>query len=342
MFIADNRFILTIEVNRITIPLLRPVARLALSRGAGGEGARIEGTVGSDLTCHSPNWISKEGRMSGGKLLLFASISSALVGANLAHGAVIVMAPEILHDLTGGGSVTINQADFITVDKQPTGSGVIHSFVRVSAANQGVVEGYNTDGRPLQFDENNSHTFTRSQPLGDLKIVNRNGRDYYQFLLDINQEASRPLLTMNELEIYLGNAPDLLSYSPNRSAGGTGFGPNSSFVYDLDENTDNAIDLNYNLNSGSGSGDMWAFIPKAKFDAAHTGANANNNYVYLYSKFGIPHANNDGYEEWSGVEGLNNNVPEPSNAIVFCTVAAALLATRRHRAIPAFFAASAR
>ena len=271
--------------------------------------------------------------MSGRKPIFVACLAFALLSATLARAAVIVMAPEILHDLTNGGSVTINQADFVTVDNQPTGSGVVHSFVRVSAANQGVVEGYNTDGRPLQFDENNSHTFTRSQPLGDLKVVTRNGKDYYQFLLDINQESVRPLLTLNELEIYLGNAPDLLSYSPNRSGGGTGFGPNSSFVYDLDENTDNAIDLNYNLNSGSGSGDMWAFIPKDKFDAAHTGANANNNYVYLYSKFGIPHANNDGYEEWSGVEGLNNNVPEPSGLLLLAIAASALLATRRLRSV---------
>jgi hypothetical protein len=270
--------------------------------------------------------------MSGRRFSFIVCLAFALFGASLAHGAVIIMAPEVLHDLSNGGSVTINQADFVTVDQQSTGSGVIHSFVRVSAANQGVVEGYNTDGRPLQFDENNSHTFTRSQPLSNLKVVNRNGKDYYQFLLDINQESARPLLTLNELEIYLGNAPDLLSYSPNRSGGGTGFGPNSSFVYDLDENTDNAIDLNYNLNSGSGSGDMWAYIPKAKFDAAHTGADANNDYVYLYSKFGIPHANNDGYEEWSGVEGPNNNVPEPSSLVAFLCFSTGLLGSRRHRA----------
>src|SRR4051812_47970345 len=233
------------------------------------------------------------GCMAGRRAIVMVCLGVALLCAPSAPAAVIIMTPEVLHDLTHGGTVTINNADFVTVDQQPTGSGVIHSFVRVSAANQAVVEGYNTDGRPLQFDENNSHTFTRSQPLGDLKIVKRNGQDYYQFLLDINQESVRPLLTLNELEIYLGNAPDLLSYSPNRSGGGTGFGPNSTFVYDLDEGTDNAIDLNYNLNSGSGSGDMFAYIPKAKFDAAHSGANAANNYVYLYSKFGIPHANND-------------------------------------------------
>ena len=265
--------------------------------------------------------------MRGRRASLIVCLAMALVGAAQARAAVIVMSPEILHDLTNGGSVTINNAQFVTVDQQPTGSGVIHSFVRVSAANQGVVEGYNTDGRPLQFDENNSPSFTRSQKLNDLKIVTKNGQDYYQFLLDINQESARPLLTLNELEIYLGNAPDLLSYSPNHSAGGTGFGANSSLVYDLDDGTDNAIDLNYNLNSGSGSGDMWAYIPKANFDAAHAGN--NDDFVYLYSKFGIPHANNDGYEEWSGVEGPNNTVPEPSALLVVLVIAGAMLAARR-------------
>ncbi|HEV8377598.1 MAG TPA: hypothetical protein VGP99_02020 [Tepidisphaeraceae bacterium] len=264
--------------------------------------------------------------MSGRRLIVLVCLACALFGAALAQGAVIIMTPEVLHDLSNGGSVTINNADFVTVDQAPTGSGVIHSFVRVSSANQGVVEGYNTDGRPLQFDENTSATFTRSQKLSDLQIATRNGRDYYQFLLDINQQSSHPLLTLNELEIYLGNAPDLLSYSPNRSGGGTGFGPNASFVYDLDQGTDNAIDLNYNLNSGSGSGDMWAYIPKANFDAAQAGN--NNDFVYLYSKFGIPHPNNDGYEEWSGVEGPNNVVPEPSALLAGLFVVAALAIVR--------------
>src|SRR4051812_17727740 len=277
--------------------------------------------------------------MSGRRVLTIVWLAFALLGAAMAPAAVIVMTPEIRHDLTNGGSVTINNADFVTVDQQPTGSGVIHSFVRIGAANQGVVEGYNTDGRPLQFDEKESATFTRPQKLSDLKVVTRNNIQYYQFLLDINQESKLPLLTLNELEIYLGNAPDLLSYSPNRSGGGTGFGPNSSFVYDLDQGTDNAIDLNYNLNSGSGSGDMWTFIPKSKFDAAQAGN--NNPYVYLYSKFGIPHANNDGYEEWSGVEGLNNNVPEPS-MLLMCLITIAFVLAPRQARQPAFCIARSR
>ncbi len=283
------------------------------------------------LTNRFPLTRYKRGSMSARRAFYIACVLSALFCAAQARAAVIIMTPEVRHDLTNGGSVTINNAEFITVDQQPTGSGVIHSFVRIGAANQGVVEGYNTDGRPLQFDEKESATFTRSQRLDDLKVVTRNNTEYYQFLLDINQEAKAPLLTLNEVEIYLGNAPDLLSYSPNRSGGGTGFGPNSTFVYDLDQGTDNAIDLNYNLNSGSGSGDMWAYIPKANFDTAKAGN--NNNFVYLYSKFRVPNANNDGYEEWSGVEGPNNNVPEPS-PILAALLCVALLLTVRMRRTP--------
>jgi len=266
--------------------------------------------------------------MSGRRAVYIVCVVSALFCAARARAAVIIMTPEIRHDLTNGGSVTINNADFVTVDQQSTGSGVIHSFVRIGAANQGVVEGYNTDGRPLQFDEKESATFTRSQRLDELQVVTRNNVQYYKFLLDINQESKAPLLTLNEVEVYLGNAPDLLSYSPNRSGGGTGFGPNSTFVYDLDQGTDNAIDLNYNLNSGSGSGDMWVYIPKANFDAAHAGN--QNDFVYLYSKFGVPNANNDGYEEWSAITGPTNNVPEPSSllALFLCTVFLVMLRRR--------------
>ena len=44
------------------------------------------------------------------------------------------------------------------VDAQPTGTGVIDSFVRLQAKGTGgqIEQGFNTDGRPLQFDENTS------------------------------------------------------------------------------------------------------------------------------------------------------------------------------------------
>src|SRR5262245_6236332 len=105
--------------------------------------------------------------------------------------------PSTMIDLTTPGSDgTANGAIYQQCDAQPTGTGVIRSFVRVQGAASGssVEQGYNTDGRPLQFDENKSPQFTRSLTLGDVPIVSVDGVDYRQFLLDINQRSSSPLL----------------------------------------------------------------------------------------------------------------------------------------------------
>jgi hypothetical protein len=213
---------------------------------------------------------------------------------------------ETVLDLTGPvpQSGSIGVALYETNIQQPTGSGVIHSFVRIST-NDDTVRGYNTDARPLQFDENSSPVFTHSLNKANLVAVTKGGVSYYQFLLDINQQGSDPLLNLNELEIYLGNAPDLSGFTP-----GSGFGANSTLVYDIDTGSDNGILLDYNLNSGSGSGDMYAYIPTASF----TGP---NQWVYLYSNFGVPNNNNDGYEEWAAVVGPNTPQPIPLPASVW-------------------------
>src|SRR5262245_26776844 len=69
-----------------------------------------------------------------------------------------------MFDLTTRGSnFVINGAIFQQSDMQPTGTGHIDSFLRIqgAAAHGEVQEGYNTDARPLQFDENKSPNFTR-------------------------------------------------------------------------------------------------------------------------------------------------------------------------------------
>jgi hypothetical protein len=260
-----------------------------------------------------------------GRVVRSTALAAAAV-AVIALGASKTNAETVL-DLTGAvpQSGTINSAIFTTNIQQPTGSGVIHSFVRINT-NTDTERGYNTDGRPLQFDENSSPTFTRSLPVADLQAVTVAGVSYYQFLLDINQQGSDPLLNLNELEIYLGNAPNLLGFTP-----GSGFGANSTPVYDIDATSDNGILLDYNLNHGSGSGDMYAFIPVSKF----TGT---NKYVYLYSNFGVTNNNNDGYEEWAAVVGPNtpSGVPLPASVwgglALLGVIGAAKIRSRRQSA----------
>jgi hypothetical protein len=237
-----------------------------------------------------------------------AACALALATGAVIFGASRANAENVLNLTTAGSSGFRNGAKFETNIVQPTGSGVIHSFVRISQANQAIVEGYNTDGRPVQFQENTSPTFTHSIKLTDLQIVKKGNVDYYAFLLDINQEASVPKLNLNELQVYLADAPDLHSGFVSE----TGFAGHSALVYSIDQGADgdSGLLMDYNLNSGSGSGDIWAFIPTANF--ANKGA--ANKYVYLYSKFGDPEGNNDGYEEWAAVVGPNSSpVPLPAS-----------------------------
>ncbi|HEY1378620.1 MAG TPA: SdrD B-like domain-containing protein [Gemmataceae bacterium] len=191
-------------------------------------------------------------------------------------------------DLTAhGSSGTINGAIFQQSDAQPTGSGVIHSFVRLQT-NAATEQGYNTDGRPLQFDENKSPVFTRSLQVGDVPLVSVGGVLYREFLLDVNQKASAPLISLDQLRVYVGDTPDATGYdATTRQLAGL------DAVYDLDAGGDNWVKLNYRLNSGSGSGDMTVLIP-----ASLLGSDPGR-YVYLYSAFGENQAANSGFEEWS-------------------------------------------
>jgi hypothetical protein len=144
-------------------------------------------------------------------------------------------------------------------------------------------DGYNSDYRKVQFDENTSPQFTRSLALADVPVVDIGGIDYREFLLDINQKASQPLLSLDELRIFMGNAPNLTGYNPSTQqlAGLTA-------TYDLGSNW---IKLDSRLHQGSGVGDMIADIPTSAF--------TGGSYVYLYSKFGVNDMPNGGFEEWA-------------------------------------------
>jgi len=183
----------------------------------------------------------------------------------------------------------VNGAIFRQFDAQPTGTGYINSFVRLQAqgAKQTVEQGFNSDYRKVQFDENTSPQFTRSLKLADVPVVNIGGVNYREFLLDINQKASQPYLSLDELRFFVGVSGKLTGYS-NGQLGG------QSAVYDLG---DNWVKLDARLNQGSGKGDMLTYVR----DSAFAGG---GDYVYLYSKFGVRYAGDAGFEEWAAGKGL--------------------------------------
>ena len=206
-----------------------------------------------------------------------------------------------------------NGGVYNVVGPQPTGTGVIDSFLRVQE-NQ-AEEGFNTGARPMlcdgrTCDDKTDPNYTRDLQTSEVPVVNINATNYREFFLDINQTASTPgnLLTLDQVEIYVSDTPDLSAHT----SGSPGYGAISggaTKVYDMETgNQDNWVNLNYTLiGGGSGSGDMVLYVP----DSA---AFANSQYVYLYSEFGCganftasaacgnganqKYQSNAGFEEW--------------------------------------------
>ena len=239
---------------------------------------------------------------------------NAVVAGLIGFCAATPLAQATVVNLTSDGSSgTINSALFIENDNQATGSGVLDSFVRISDGSPktgAVIEGFNTSARPLQLDENTSPIFTHDLLLTDVPILTVNSIDYREFILDINQSGTDPLLSLDVVQIYLGDVLADHAVPSDPSLLGT-------LIWDLDGSVidgDSWVKLNYSLNNGSGSGDMRLLVPNSLF-SGHDGS-----YVYLYSKFGDQggaYINNDGFEEWAvrgqpgGQCGEENNPPCP-------------------------------
>ena len=217
---------------------------------------------------------------------------NAVVAGLIGFCAATPLAQATVVNLTFDGAIdTINGALFIENDIQATGSGVLDSFVRMKS-NGDIEQGFNTSARPLQLDENNSPIFTHDMQLTDIPVIEDcrilGCIDYREFILDINQTGTEPLLSLDVLQIYMGNQLLDDGVPSNPALLGT-------LIYNMDAGTDSWVKLNYSLNHGSGSGDMRLLVPNSLF----TGPGS---YVYLYSKFGVQGGewvNNDGYEEWA-------------------------------------------
>src|SRR5262245_25752472 len=67
------------------------------------------------------------------------------------------------------------------------GLGSLNTFLTMSHQGQGGVEqGYNTDARPVQYNEANEPAKTHSIRLSDLPKVTVNGIQYREFVLNVN------------------------------------------------------------------------------------------------------------------------------------------------------------
>lgn len=220
-------------------------------------------------------------------------IAGAFMGSIASSGAL---------DLTtAGASGFINGGYFVQVPDQTTGTGVIEPFVRIQA--NGTEEGYNTDLKPMK--DVKTGIWTHEITLAEIPVVKLGGIDYYEFLLDINQNQGQDheILSLNELEIYTKTGPLASADEYSDLAAATK-------VWDMDALADETITLDYSLNAGSGSGDMKAYIPVSAI------GNDGTKNLYLYSKFGDPHQSNDGFEEWAVIKApTTTSVPDGGSTL---------------------------
>jgi len=227
-----------------------------------------------------------------------------------------------MQDLTTpGAALLVNGAKLEAYNPATsTGTGVYESFVRVSS-NDPDEEGYNTSGRPVQYDENTSPTFTYDLPLNWVPLVQCGYVPGYcrEFNADINQQDSWPLLDLLKARLFISTTPSIISADPTADDFGQGAG--TELVWDLDGDVtqfpatsgDIYVRFDYGNSTGSGGGDIKLLIPQSAFppeaEAAcqyNGGTGDCGHYVYLYSQWGTTDGsaigngeNNDGFEEWN-------------------------------------------
>jgi hypothetical protein len=210
--------------------------------------------------------------------------------------------PTILDLSTAPGlSGTLHGAVFTGATRDNTAAnGVVDPFVQLQHA--GLEQGFNTDAHPYNSpnDAGTDVAFNHSLQGHAIPIVVKGGITYYEFALNINQDSTAPLLSLDELRIYVSPLNTLNSYD-HATGELNGLLP----VYDLDAGLDPLDDtyvkLNSSFTSGSGNGvDLLLDIPTADLGTAPA------QFVYLYSKFGVQNLNpgdtngsaNGGYEQW--------------------------------------------
>lgn len=299
-------------------------------------------------------------------------VTQGILSALLAVGLAGTARATVIDLMTLNSSGTLNGGIFVQGGIQPAGTGVFGTFLKYQpGGKQAAVQGYNTDARPLQYDEQNAAPHTHSLELSDVPLYNCDaglipgcvaGQQYRAFELDINAKASDPLISLDRVVIYDRAARDLLGGQATEGTplGGTTLftGAGDTLVYD--SGAGNRVDLNYLLeSSGSGKSDMFLYVP----DTLFTGGS----FVYLYSEFGIfekkkqaakdeipctagptpclgPQDDTSGFEEWAvgaptgvirggGGPSGGPEVPEPSSIILFGSCLLGLAAWGRRRLV---------
>jgi len=182
-----------------------------------------------------------------------------------------------------GQTGTLNGATFTEVPTQPTGSGVLGSFLRIQAI--GNEAGYNTGGGTPLDDKGGI-----SLNNGDISVSQFSSNSV---LLDVNEPnaTTKTLVTLTGLQVYTNPVHNLTTTTISQLG---------TLRYDL--GAGNSVVIQADLNHGSGSGDVQIVFPSTMLAGA-----APTDAVYLYATFT---GSQGGFEEFFLLSGTT--VPPPT------------------------------
>jgi PEP-CTERM motif len=252
-------------------------------------------------------------------LLPFGAAPAAAAVCNL------TVAGSTCSDVSFGGAIYTNVL--------PVGTFYIDPFLQIKSSST-VEQGYNTGGDYIaggktdyQYQQAGD---TSNLLLSDVPIVTINGVEYREFLLAINEPGSNPLLSLDQLQIFLSPTQNVMNYDPS-----TGKLGGLTAVYDMDAGTaSNWVKLNYSVPEYNGPGTAIVYIPNSLFTTS-----TNPQYVYLYSQFGATAGAGagGGLEEWwvktngTGTAVTRTVTPEPGSLLLLGTGVALVAARLRKR-----------
>jgi hypothetical protein len=243
---------------------------------------------------------------------------------------------------------TLFQANANPTDPS-TGTGVFEPFVRIealgSSTNPGSLQnGYNTNITPpdTNFDTKGGSDWTRAITLGEIGVVEVGGVEYYQFLLDANEEGSATSIAnqikLTDVQIYLGSDPLFATPELGTSYDGTPFDSldnsllGTAPVWTLDSAVNGDVDVLLQASicgssgqCGSGHGDLEMLIKTSEIVGSPT-----DNLVF-YTEYDMAGSPSGGFEEWS-TRSATAPIPEPTAALLFSAGGLiAALSVRRSR-----------